>query len=666
MADKSCFRTGLLVNGLLPALLVFIGAVAYSNSFSGPFIFDDIPNIVENPNIRQLWPLTIPMSSPAISGLGGRPVLSLSFALNYAFGKYDVWDYHLVNLTIHILAALALYGIVRRTFLGERLNEKFGRYSAYLACITAAIWLVHPIQTESVTYIIQRAESLMGLFYLLTVYTAVRSMQPKHSVFWPISSVVLCALGMTTKEVMVTAPVIILFYDRTFAARSFTGALKKRWPLYLGLAAAWLVLAASMAFRTSSTTVGFSINTKPFDYAMNQFVAVAKYIKLSFWPARLCLYYSAPIIRLWNLILPSMFMILIIASVALWGFVKNCTWSYPLVWFFTILAPSSSFVPIADLIFEHRVYLSLAGLVVLVVAIGFLSLRFLSKRANLTRTTGTLGLSIAAAVIIALTTRTIYHNSDYHSGLSIWQSVVEAAPNSYKGYSNLGGEFQKLGKNEQAIDCYLKTLSINPYHTNAHHNLGSVFKAQGRLDESAYHYRQVLLKEPNNIEDNFNLGAVLQLQNKLIQAIDCYHRTLRLDPNHISANNNLGAILVSQGKPDEAINHFDTVLKIDPNNSKAYNNLAYALVSDPHPQKQEIVKAVELAQKAAELTDYNDPEVLDTLADCYSKDNKTDLAVKTAEKALELAVAADNNQLADQLRNRLKSYEQPPEDRPAD
>ncbi|MGA1979314.1 MAG: tetratricopeptide repeat protein [Sedimentisphaerales bacterium] len=656
MADKSHPKAGLVVSGFLPASLIIIGVLAYSNSFSGPFIFDDIPNIVENPNIRQLWPLTVSMSAPAQSGLSGRPILSLSFALNYALGEYRVWGYHLVNLTIHILAALTLYGIVRITLLTDRLKEKFGQYSASLACITAAIWLVHPIQTESVSYIVQRAESLMGLLYLLTVYTAARSMQPKHSIFWPICSVVFCAIGMATKEVMATAPVMVLFYDRTFVACSFLSALKKRWPLYLSLSVTWLVLAVAVASGSSSDTIGFSIKTTPFDYAMNQFVAVAKYIKLSFWPARLCLYYSSPIIRLWDLILPPMLLIIAIATVALWGFVKNRVWSYPIVWFFTILAPTSSFVPIADIMFEHRVYLSLAGLVIPAVMAGFLLLRFALKRTDLSKTTSWLGLCIAAAVIIALTTRTIYRNRDYHSALSIWQSVVEAVPTSYNGYTNLGGELQKQGKIEQAIDCYLKTLSIKPDDIKAHHNLGSILKARGQLDESAYHYRQVLLKDPNNIEDNFNLGVVLQLQNKLDQAIDYYHRTLKFDPNHINAHNNLGAVLVTQGSLDKAIRHFDIVLKLDPNNTKAYNNLAYALVSGPHPQKEDVVRAVELAQRAAVLTNYQDPEVLDTLADCYSKDGQADFAVKTAEKALELALAADNKQLVEQISNKLQFY----------
>lgn len=659
MADKNHLRAGPIVSCLLPALLVLFGVLAYYNSFSGPFIFDDVPNIAENPNIKQLWPLTTSMAAPTHSGLAGRPILSFSFALNYALSQYNVWSYHLFNLIIHILSALTLYGIIRRTLLTDRLKEKFGRYSAVLACITSAIWLVHPIQTESVTYIVQRAESLMGMFYLLTIYTAIRAMQSRHSHLWTILSVVVCTLGMVTKEVMATAPVLVLLYDRAFISRSFSSALKKRVVLYLGLAATWIVLAYVVSISTTrSETIGLSVPISPLDYFLNQFIAITQYIKLTFWPAHLCLYYSAPVIRLWNLILPPMLLIVALAVVTLWGFVKNRTWSYPLVWFFVILAPTSSFVPIADLIFEHRVYLSLAGPAVLAVTTGFLLLCRFSKSNLLSRPAAWLGFSIAAAVIIALTTRTIYRNRDYRSALSIWQSVVKAVPASYKGYNNLGNEFKKQDEIQQAIVCFQKALNIYPDYKNAHLNLGKIFKAQDRLNESSYHYRHILRKDPNHIEANFNLGVVFQLQNKLDLASDYYHRTLKLDPNHIDAQNNLGAAELSQGKLDEAVKHFNRVLKIDPNNSTAYNNLAYALVTDPNLQNQNINRAVELAEKAAELTDYNDPEVLDTLAICYSKDNRKDLAVQTAEKALESALAEDNEQLAGQIRTRLKNYKQ--------
>lgn len=659
MADKSYPKIGSL-SGFFPLFLVIIGLIAYSNSFTGPFIFDDVPNIVDNPAIRKLWPLTNLFSMPPQSGLAGRPVLAMSFALNYVFGEYRVWGYHLVNLAIHILAAVVLYGIVRRTFLSSRLKEKFGHSSAAPAFITAAIWLVHPLQTESVTYIVQRAESLMGLFYLLTVYAAIRAMQPKHSLLWPILSVVFCALGMAVKEVMVTVPVLVLLYDRAYAGASFRDALKKRWPLYLGLSCTWLILVLVMLSGSHSETVGFSISIKPFDYAMNQFIVTVKYIKLGLWPSRLCLYYSWPVIKVWRLILPSLLTVIVILAVTLWGFIKNRAWSYPLVWFFAILAPSSSFVPIADLIFEHRVYLSLAGLAAIAVSAGFLLLSYFTKRTDARRITTWLGFCISAAVIIALTARTIYRNRDYQSVLSIWQSVVNAEPSSFKGYCNLGAEYKKLGQNDQAIGCYLKALTIKPDYINGHLGLGNILKSQGRLDEAASHYRNILRREPNHIEANFNLAQTFHLKNQLDSAVNYYRLTLRLKPDYTDVLNNLGVALVSQGNFGEAVSHFNRSLQINPDDTTALNNLAFTLISRPGAPDADFKKALDLALRCAELSNYKNPEFLDTLADCYFKNGNTDLALHWAQTALDLALAADNKALAERIRGLIQRYKQIP------
>jgi hypothetical protein len=161
----------------IPLLVVAAGLLAYHNSFTGPFIYDDGPSIRENPTIHQLWPIWQALSPPHSGAITveGRPLINLSFAINYALGGYHVWGYHALNLTIHILAGLTLLGIVRRTLLQPRLRERFGAAANGLALATAVLWTVHPLQTESVTYIVQRAESMMGLFYLLTLYCFIRS-----------------------------------------------------------------------------------------------------------------------------------------------------------------------------------------------------------------------------------------------------------------------------------------------------------------------------------------------------------------------------------------------------------------------------------------------------------------------------------------------------------
>src|ERR1035438_6675615 len=243
---------------LLPAppwvaagLIALAVLAAYANSFSGAFVLDDASSIAGNPTIRHLWPLGGPLSPPHGRGLtvDGRPILNISLAINYALSGIHPWSYHALNLLIHGLAGLTLFGVVRRTL--DRLGMPAD--SALLALCAAFLWTLHPLQTESVTYVIQRAESLMGLFYLLTLYCFIRyaDRTPRSDassnagktapVLWAVFSVLACLLGMATKEVMVTAPVMVFLYDRTFFSGSFAQAWRRHRRLYAGLACTWLL-----------------------------------------------------------------------------------------------------------------------------------------------------------------------------------------------------------------------------------------------------------------------------------------------------------------------------------------------------------------------------------------------------------------------------------------
>ena len=275
--------------GLAGVAIVLAALVAYYNSFSGPFIYDDVVSITENPTIRHLWPVGRVLSPPAHLPVTGRPLLNLSLALNYALSGNAVWSYHALNLLIHILAGLTLFGLVRRTLLRQGnggqalqqpvLSKQFGEASMPLAFAVALLWVVHPLQTECVTYVTQRAESLMGLLYLLTLYCFVRGAESARTLnaerrtpnaespttnyelptterrrlsdysssLWMLASVGACLLGMASKEVMVSAPLMVLLYDRTFVAGSFRAAWQNHWRLYLGLAVSWLLLGFLVA-----------------------------------------------------------------------------------------------------------------------------------------------------------------------------------------------------------------------------------------------------------------------------------------------------------------------------------------------------------------------------------------------------------------------------------
>lgn len=266
--DDRHSSNSLLQRAALVVALIVIGAAVYANSLTAPFIFDDIARITGDASIRDLGSLS------QVLGNTRRPLVKLSLAINHAVGGENVVGYHLVNVSIHILAALALFGVVRRTLLTPRLRKRYERSASWLAFVTSLIWVVHPLTTQAVTYTIQRSESLMGLFYLLTVYAVIRSTQGERRCLWLVTAIITCALGMVSKEVMITAPLVVWLYDRTFLAGSWIGPFKERTGLYVGLAATWVLLFIVIGTEwvtKTETTAGFAMQTiKPVQYALSQ------------------------------------------------------------------------------------------------------------------------------------------------------------------------------------------------------------------------------------------------------------------------------------------------------------------------------------------------------------------------------------------------------------
>src|SRR5262249_12168613 len=362
--------------------------LAYANSFSGPLIFDDVPWIGTNPHIRHLWPLrNILLAPPGAPGTG-RPVICLTLVLNYAVSGLHPWSYHVANLVIHASAALVLFGIVRRTLQGPRLRERFGTRANGLAAAVAVCWAVHPLQTESVTYIIQRMEFLMGLFLLLTLYCVIRGHDSPRRSEWYATAVVCCALGMGSKEGMVIAPIIVLLYDRIFLADSWTELWKKRSMLYAGLAATWLILISLVIVNNAR---GAELLGSPavswWPYAKNQFGAIAHYLRLTFWPDKLCLDYGWQVPP-WPGSWKAMGVVLVfgLAAATGWALANVPPVGFLGAWFFLTLAPTSSVVPIQDMVAERRMYLPLAAVVTLTVIAAWNGLSILSRRFKLTPT----------------------------------------------------------------------------------------------------------------------------------------------------------------------------------------------------------------------------------------------------------------------------------------
>jgi tetratricopeptide (TPR) repeat protein len=559
----------------IPLVLIAVGIWAYHNSFQGPFILDDISSILGNSTIHHLWPMGTALSPSATSLVGGRPVVNLSLAVNYALGGMSVWGYHAFNLVVHVLAALTLYGIVRRTLLRPALRERFSASGEGIALVVAVIWLVHPLQTEAVTYISQRCESLMGLFYLLTLYAVIRGAESQRSIGWFSLAVAACFLGVASKEVMVTAPLMVLLYDRAFVSGSFREAWTRHRRLYLGLASSWLLLGWLMA-GLHERSVGYGLGSTWWGYALTECRVVVRYLRLAVWPRPLILDYGQyEPMKNPAAVVPYVLLLVVLAVVVLFELKWQPAIGFVGAWFFVILAPTSSVVPIAGSpMAEHRMYLPLASVVALAV-VGAVAL---GKRLFRERRGVALGCVAGGSVVLLFTFLTIQRNRDYGSAVTIWQDTVARCPNNPRAQCNLGTVLFQAGKAQDAIGHLERALQIKPDYAGAHYNLGLALAKLGKAPEAISHYEQALRIKPNYADAHNDLGLALERTGRTEEAIAHYEQALRIKPDFVDAHDNLAVALARQGRVPEAIEHWEQALRINPDCADAHYNLALALM----------------------------------------------------------------------------------------
>ena len=646
-------RSGKLSSAAAGAILVLAAVAAYHNSFAGPFVFDDGPSIIDNPTIRHLWPLWAAMSPPP-GGLtvSGRPVLNLTLAVNYALGGTSVWGYHALNLLIHILAGLTLFGILSRTFKRARIGGWSGLSAArsldsaaqpvadgprpcWLALAIAVIWTVHPLQTESVTYVIQRAESLMGLFYLLTLYGFIRSVESEGStqvsglrsqvsarsglrsqvsvpaLRFQILSVAACICGMATKEVMVSAPVIVFLYDRTFVSGSFAGAWERHWKLHVALGLTWFVLLAEVIGASGrGGTAGFGTGIPWTLYGLTQVSAVAHYLKLSLWPHPLVFDYGPHLVHSISEIPAAAAVVLALIGITAWGLVRAPAIGFAGACFIAILAPSSSIVPIAtETIAEHRMYLALAPLLSLIACLAASAWEYCTtergpvRRSPAARDAGGyypqfIPLSLLAAIALAFIATTIQRNKAYASETALWrdtlaqgfgnprahydlgvallhqgndsaaraelEEAIRLAPDYADALMNLGLVLLNEGHNVAAIDQFQKAVGYKPGSPAAHADLGRGFAATGQLSKALAEFDEAIRIQPDYPGAYRERARALAAQSRDAEAYADYRRALDLSPNDAGAHAGLGAVLADMGRLPEAVSEFQAAYRIVP------------------------------------------------------------------------------------------------------
>ena len=579
--------------GLALALGGLLVVMAWAGSFGAPFVFDDIAAVRENPTLRAWGKLGEVLAPPAGLSVSGRPVANASLAFSYALSGEQPWGYHAVNLALHLATAGLLAGVVRRTLRRPGLREKFGAAADELALLVAAVWALHPLQTATVTYVMQRTEGLAGFFAVATLYGFLRGVEGERGGRgWLVAAIGACALGMGSKEVMVVVPVMVFFYDRTWVAGNFVAAWRARRLFYAGLGATWLVLAACLLAKGRDGSAGWDAGMSVTAYALTQGEAIWRYLGLVVWPARLVFDYGTEL----SINFVAVAGVVVLIGATAWALVRRPGAGFLGFLFFALLAPSSSFIPVAtQTMAEHRMYLPLA---VLVSAAVLGAYAWLGRRS----------LWLWAAVALAGGVGTWVRNLDYRSERAIWADTVAKRPGNARAHFNLGVALSAGGDKAGARAAWAATLRIEPAHVGASAKLAESLAEAGRAEESLGYFetaarggrsdgvflnnwgsallaagRAAAAREkftaaqgrlPESAEVRFNVGNVLVALGRGAEAIEAFRAAVRLRPEYGEAHYNLGVALSGAGQYGAALTEFETALRLVPADESARRNVA--------------------------------------------------------------------------------------------
>ena len=691
------------------AAVVFLLALLlwgiYGRTMSSPLVFDDRTSVIENSSIMKLWPLVGdrmpgPLNPPAGIPTSGRPLVNLTLALNYHYGALSPWGYRCFNLVVHLLAALLVGLIVKRILELDFFAARFSGSSDALAMLTAVLWAVHPLQTESVIYVTQRTELMVGLFYLATVYGSLRYWSAplgRWRQLWIGVSTLACLAGMSCKEVMVTVPIVVLLLERTLITGTFRAALRQSWPLYAGLAMGWVLLAALNYDAPRSASAGFHLSVPAYVWWFTQSKVLWMYFKLAVWPWPLLIHYYVPYVETFGEAWPWL-----LATTVLVGITTVFVWRRQATglvgaWVLLILSPTFVVPIITEVAAERRMYLPLAGIVLLGTASGFLLVRrAIFWIGGTDRAVGTTKPGRATAMVAAMGTMLaivwsvvdVHRLAAFQDPITLWQDTIrEGAADSFaynnlgyelvnaqrlqeamqplqqaltldssepKIYTNLGMALDGLGRSEEAIEEFQKALKIDPSYAVAKRNLALSLAKAGRAKDGIAELEAVVGAHPNDATAHYDLGIALGQAGRFPEAIEQFQLAVAIRPEYPAAYNNLGVALLKLQQMEAAIRAFETAIAFDPKSGEAHKNLGVVLMSAGRPQE-----AISHFEELLRLDPEHATAIQMAIGDAYLSLKKPTEAIEHFRKAVESnsAPAVAHEKLGDVLADQGRSAE---------
>ena len=637
-------RPSLKSHLIAAGLIIALALIAYSNTLYSPFHFDDEPNITENLQVQR--------SSPGEWGLfltpgqlkSLRAFTVFTFALNYYVGGLDPFGYHVTNLLIHILTGLCLYGFL---WLTLRLPSFRGAYASIafpVSLLSSLLFIVHPIQIQAVTYIVQRHSSLATLCFLssMTCYVRARLSSGARRWGWSAGSLLSGILALYSKENTLVLPVFIGLYEFLFfqkgklkAGRKTLVAVLLGLGLFLLIA---LILWGNLLYGVFVKYYGFT--GSPWSHRLlTQCRVFLFYISLLIYPhpSRLCIdhdfSYSLSLFHPPST-LPAFLFVLGLLAFALWRIRKNPLVSYFILWFYGNLLLES--IIAIDMVFEHRLYRSAVSaflLFSLLITRGLERVRQRHPEFSLAGRGYVHEMIVAFLLVLPLTIFTIQRNEVWKTTIGIWEDALRTSPTNPRAYINLGVLLERENRYPEALQNYQRAIQMGPHLFAAQWNLGHLYRKMGRYEEAIGPLKKAIQTNPlprDASKAYHDLGLVYKQLQRYPEAIEAEKKASQLQPGVVEPLASLGLLHAELGQVEEAIEFYKKALSLDPKNTEVSNNLSLLYHDLQRPQE-----AIQV-QKGAVRANPGDAEAHNQLGIAYRKSGQIDEAVKAYGEALRL------------------------------
>lgn len=587
-----------IIKGLnLPILIFLIVALSqlvYVNSLSNQFTYDDEFTIVNNYCIKSLQNIPNLFSKEyfALSGeLSYRPVVTLSYFIDYALWKLNPFGFHLTNSLLHTLNSVLFFFLLAwfstyRHALSPSSHTK-------ISFIGALIFSCHPALSEAVNAISYREDLLAGTFFLSAFILSIKA--KKQHAFLPYLASAVCYLfGIFSKEMVITLPLCIFFSDILLMEKRGYRRILSEYLGYILVTILYILMRFVFLHNPIESHVSY-----PNDSIITNFLTMSKvlvsYIKLFFFPFNLnadyVMPYSSSLSDI-SFILSFLLLSLLIVIVYRLFFHSKILF-FSIVWFFISLLPVLNIVPIENIMAERYLYIPILGFCIagsnLLVSYGN-KIRFSHTFA---RTNRWIIFILLILVLASFSIKTIKRNKIWMDQTILWTQTAQTSPHSFKAHNNLGNIYRNTDRFDEAIHEFKHALSLYDDYLDAHNNLGVTYRKKGMQKEAISEYEKVLQLSPRYPYAHNNLGVLYARENLLDQSIAEFQNAISNKPDYPDAHNNLGATYMRKGMYEKAIHECLEAIKYNNRYLDAYYNLSAAYLNNKQLDKAlEAIKIV--------------------------------------------------------------------------